>query len=96
MTKQEWKNKLEQMYEKNPMLARSKEKTVNEFFYMLRMDEEYDYNISMIEDGAWTCVPSVKLTFIPVKTLARHIKSIELDEDDYGCEEICLTIVTEG
>ena len=95
MTKVEWQNKLEQLYKEHPMIARSKKKTVNEIFYLLRMDEENDYNISMIEDGTWTCVPSVKLTFVPVRTLARHVKSIELDEDDYGCEEICLTIVTE-
>ena len=96
MTNAEWQNKLEQMYKEHPMLARSKNKTVNELFYMLRMDKDNDDNISIIEDGVWCCVPSVKETFIPVRTLERHVKSIELDEGDYGCEEICLTVVTEN
>ncbi len=51
--------------------------------------------INMKEDGAWTCIPSVKETFIPVRTLARHIKEIVFDEDDYDCAEICLTFVVE-
>ena len=95
MTKVEWENKLEQMYKENPMIARSKRKTVNEILYLLRMDKENDYNISIDEGGMWSCIPSVKECLVPVKTLARHVKSIELDEDDYGCEEVCLTIVTE-
>ena len=95
MTNAEFQNRLRQMYEEHPMIARSKKKTVNEIFYMLRMDKEHDYNINLIENGIWGCVPSVKECFISVKTLAKHVKSIECDETDYGCEEICLTIVTE-
>jgi hypothetical protein len=95
MTNKEFQTKLQAMYEEHPMIARSKRKTVNEIFYMLRMDKENDYNISLLEDGIWTCVPSVKECFIPVKTLARHIVSIECDEEDFDCVEICLTIVTE-
>ena len=95
MTKQEWKNKLEQIYKEHPMIARSKKKTVNEVLYMLRMDKENDYNINLIEDGIWSCIPSVKETFVSVRTLAKYVKSIEIDEHDYGCEEICLNIVTE-
>ena len=95
MTNKEFQTKLQAMYEEHPMIARSKRKTVNEIFYMLRMDKENDYNVSLLEDGVWTCVPSVKECFIPVKTLERHIKSIECDEDDFDCKEVCLTIVTE-
>lgn len=94
MTNAEFQEKLQQMYKDHPIIARSKKKTVNEIFYMLRIDKDNDYNISMIEDGVWTCVPSVKECFIPVKTLARHVKSIECD-DDCDCAEVCLTIVTE-
>lgn len=95
MTKVKWENKLEQMYKENPMIARSKRKTVNEILYLLRMDKENDYNISIDEGGMWSCIPSVKECFVPVKTLAKHVKSIELDEEDYDCQEVCLTIVTE-
>ena len=95
MKNNEFQAKLQVMYKEHPMIARSKRKTVNELFYMLRMDKENDYNISLIEDGVWTCVPSVKECFIPVKTLAKHVKNVECDEEDYGCKEICLTVVVE-
>ena len=97
MTNVEFQDRLAKMYAENPFIARSKKKTVNEIFYLLRMDKENDYNISMVEDGVWTCVPSVKECFVPVKSLARHVKSIVCDDEDanLGCPEICLTIVTE-
>lgn len=97
MTNVEFQDRLAKMYADNPFIARSKKKTVNEIFYLLRMDKENDYNISMVEDGVWTCVPSVKECFVPVKSLARHVKSIVCDdeEENPGCPEICLTIVTE-
>ena len=97
MTNVEFQEKLRQMYKEHPMIARSKKKTVNEIFYMLRMDKENDYNVSIIEDGAWSCIPSVKECFVGVKTLARHVKNIECDDEDVnlGCSEVCLTIITE-
>ena len=95
MKNAEFQTKLQEMYAEHPMIAKSEKKTVNELFYVLRMDKENDYNISIVEDGFWSCVPSVKECFVPVKTLARHVKSVELDEDDYDCAEICLTVVTE-
>lgn len=97
MTNVEFQEKLRHMYAENPLIARSKKKTVNEILYLLRMDKENDYNISIVEDGAWSCIPSVKETFVPVKTLARHVKSIECDDEDVnlGCTEVCLTIITE-
>ena len=97
MTNAEFQEKLRQLYSENPMIARSKKKTVNEIFYLLRQDKENDYNVSMVEDGAWTCVPSVKECFVPVRTLARHVKSIVCDDDEanLGCAEICLEIETE-
>ena len=97
MTNVEFQAKLQQMYAENPMIARSKKKTVNEILYLLRMDKDNDYNVSVMEDGAWSCIPSVKECFVGVKTLARHVKSIVCDdeEENLGCPEICLTIVTE-
>ena len=95
MTKKEFEKRLQGLYKEHPMIARSEKKTVNELLYVLRMDKEYDYNISVDEGNFWSCIPSVKECFVPVKTLAKHVKSVELDEDDYECEEICITIVTE-
>lgn len=95
MTNIQFQERLAVLYKENPMIAASKKKTVNELFYVLRQDKEYDYNISTEEDGGWTCIPSVKETFIPVRTLAKHVKEIICDEDDYGCPEICLTLIIE-
>ena len=97
MTNAEFQERLQKMYAENPMIARSKKKTVNEILYLLRMDKENDYNISMVENKVWTCVPSVKECFVPVKTLAMHVKSIVCDdeEENLGCPEICLTMVLE-
>ena len=95
MTNNEFQIKLQELYAEHPMIAKSKKKTVNELFYVLRMDKENDYNISVDEGDHWSCISSVKECFIPVKTLAKHVKSVELDEDDYGCDEICITIVVE-
>ena len=95
MTNAEFQVKLQALYNEHPMIARSEKKTVNELLYVLRMDKENDYNISVDEGGFWSCIPSVKECFVPVKTLAKHVKSVEFDEEDYGCEEICITVVTE-
>ena len=97
MTNEEFQTRLQQMYEENPMIARSKKKTVNEIFYLLRTDKENDYNVSLVEDGVWSCVCSVKECFVPVRTLSRHVQSIVCDDEDdnFDCAEICLTIITE-
>lgn len=95
MTNKEFQTKLQAMYKEHPMIARSEKKTVNELFYVLRMDKENDYNINVIDNGFVSCVPSVKMCFIGVKLLAKHVKKVVCEEEDYGCEEICLTVVTE-
>lgn len=95
MTNKEFQAKLQAMYNEHPMIARSEKKTVNELFYVLRMDKENDYNVSIIDRGFLSSVPSVKQCFVDVKTLAKHVKKVEYEEEDYDCEEICLTVVTE-
>lgn len=95
MTNNEFQAKLQEMYKAYPLIARSKRKTVNELFYVLRMDKENDYNINIIDNGFVSCVSSVKECFIDVKTLAKYVKGVEYDEEDYGCEEICLTVTLE-
>jgi hypothetical protein len=95
MTNKEFQVKLQAMYNEYPMIAKSERKTVNELFYVLRMDKEHDYNVCINNGGFISCVTSVKQCFIDVKTLAKHIKKVECDEEDYGCKEICLNIVIE-
>lgn len=95
MTNAEFQSKLQKLYEKHPMIAKSEKKTVNELFYVLRMDEANDYNINVVDRGFVSCIPSVKECFIPVSLLAKHVKKVECEEEDYGCKEICLVLVTE-
>ena len=95
MTNNEFQIKLQEMYEKYPVIAKSENKTVNELLYVLRMDEENDYNINVIDNIFVSCIPSVKKCFVPVSLLAKHVRYVECDEEDYGCEEICLTVTTE-
>lgn len=95
MTNREFQKRLQMLYKEHPMIAKSEKKTINELFYVLRMDKENDYNINVIDRGFVSCIPSVKECFVNVKMLAKHVKTVECDEDDYDCEEICLTVVTE-
>lgn len=82
----------------HPLIAKSKRMTFNELTYILRMDKGYDYNINvkdLTKPNSMMCIPSVKECFIPINNLKQHVKSVEFEEDDYGCEEICLTVYLE-
>ena len=97
MTNAEFQKKLTEMYESHLVTKTSVKKTFNELVWVLRQDD-VDYNISIppyTDNMGWTCIPSVKECFIPVRDLAKHIKKVELDEDDFECDEICLTVYLE-
>ena len=79
MTNAEFQVKLEAMYAKHPMIARSNPKSLNELMYVLRMEGDRDYSISDNEGG---CIPSVRETFVPTRTLAKKVVSIEWEEFD--------------
>lgn len=84
MTNVEFQAKLEAMYAKHPMIARSNPKSLNELMYVLRMEGDRDYSISDNEGG---CIPSVRETFVPTRTLAKKVVSIEWEEfedDEFG------------
>ena len=83
MTNVEFQKKLESMYESHPIITKGPRKTFNELAWVLRQDD-VDYNISVHEDNTIMCIVSVKECFIPVKTLAKHVAKVELDEYDYG------------
>ena len=84
MTNAEFQAKLEAMYAKHPMIARSNPKSLNELMYVLRMEGDRDYSISDNEGG---CIPSVRETFVPTRWLAKKVVSIEWEEfedEEYG------------
>ena len=84
MTNAEFQAKLEAMYAKHPMIARSNPKSLNELMYVLRIEGDRDYSISDNEGG---CIPSVRETFVPTRLLAKKVVSIEWEEfedDEYG------------
>ncbi len=84
MTNVEFQTKLNAMFAKHPMIARSNPKSLNELMYVLRMEGDQDYSIST-NDGY--CIPSVKETFVPSRDLAKKVVSIEWEEfedEEYG------------
>ena len=84
MTNVEFQAKLEAMYAKHPMIARSNPKSLNELMYVLRMEGDRDYSISDNEGG---CIQSVRETFVPTRWLAKKVVSIEWEEfedDEFG------------
>ena len=85
MTNAEFQAKLDAMYAKHPMIARSNPKSLNELMYVLRMEGDRDYSISDNEGG---CIPSVRETFVPTRTLAKKVVAIEYEEfeDEYDGE----------
>jgi hypothetical protein len=78
MTRSEFFGKLNEMFGKHPMIAKSNPKTLNELMYVLRMEGDRDYAIST-NDGS--CIPSVRETFVPVKLLSKKILSIDWHEE---------------
>lgn len=97
MTNNEFLRELNKAFEKYPMLAKSNPRSINELLYVLRMEFDNDFCISIPEkNGAWSCIPSSRETFISSKTLARKISNIEYEEEadkDFGTI-YCLTIYT--
>jgi hypothetical protein len=84
MTNAEFMNKLDEMYAKHPMIARSNPKSLNELMYVLRMEGDRDYAISTSDGG---CIPSVRETFVPSRDLAKKVVSVEweeFDDEEYG------------
>ena len=84
MTNAEFKEKLDAMFAKHPMIARSNPKSLNELMYVLRMEGDRDHSISTNDGG---CIPSVRETFVPSRDLAKKVMSIEWEEfedEEYG------------
>ena len=84
MTKIQFNKLLDKAYDNHPMLKMSKVKSLNELIYVLRMEFEDDFCINTLEaDRTFSCIPSIKETFIPTRVLALKIKSREYDEETF-------------
>lgn len=95
MTNAEFQVKLEEMYAKFPIIAKRKQKTLNELVYVLRMSGE-DYQLNTYNknnSNSCGCIPGVQETFIPVKTLAQKVVDVEFDEETYEEMGIKLLLV---
>ena len=96
--KVEFFNHLNELITTHPLIAKSKRMTFNELTYVLRMDKRYDYNINvkdLTKPNSMMCIPSVKECFIPISNLKQHVKSVDFEENDFDCEEICITVYLE-
>ena len=70
-------------------------KTLNELVYVLRMSGE-NYQLTITDcnfPNGCSCIPGVIDTFIPVKTLAKKVVSVEFDEETYNDFGIKLLLV---
>ena len=95
MTNAKFQVELEKMYAEHSVIAKRKQKTVNELVYTLRMSGE-NYQLNLVdksEVGRFVCIPGVQDTFIPVKDLAKKVVSVEFDEETYEDMKIKLLIV---
>lgn len=94
MTKIDFENRLNALYDEHPIIKISKVKTFNELSYVLRMDKSgVDYNVNIIDkDGTFGCIFSIKECFIPTRDLVQHVKTIEFDEFLEDENLICFTV----
>lgn len=83
MTNVEFQKHLEEMYNKFPMIAKSKQKTINELVFVLRHDEKVkDYCLNIDSESEGFSFGMLKECFHPVRHLALKIKSLEYEEYD--------------
>ena len=94
MTKIDFENRLNALYDEHPIIKISKVKTFNELSYVLRMDKSsVDYNIATVDpDGSYSFIVSIRECFIPTRDLAKHVKAIEFEGYDAEMDMINLTV----
>ena len=85
MTNAEFQVRLKNMYADFPHIAKSKQKTLNELVYVLRMSgENYQLNtFDAASPNSWGVIPGVQDTFIPVKDLIKKVVDVEFDDETY-------------
>ena len=77
MTNAEFKIKLDEMFSRYKMIAKSNPKSLNELIYVLRIEGDRDYCVCT-DDGL--CIPSVRNTFVPTDWLARKVEFVDYEE----------------
>ena len=96
MTNAEFQVKLNKMYEEFPVIAMSKQKTVNELIFVLRHDHDVaDYCLNINSESQGFTFGMLKESFTPVRILALKIKSIEYEEDAESPYPILVVTTTE-
>ena len=90
MTNVEFQKKLNKMFEKHPILAKSNPKSLNELMYVLRVEGRKDYQIIT---NTGMCIPSVKTAFVPTSWLAKKVVHIEYEEEEFDGVKIPLVVV---
>lgn len=94
MTNAEFQEKLNKMYKDFPMIAISKQKTINELVFVLRHDNEVqDYCLNIDSASEGYSFGFLKEGFFPVRWLALKIKSLEYEWPE-DSEMPTLTAVT--
>lgn len=84
MTNAEFQVKLDKMYKDFPIIALSKQKTINELVFILRNDNDVpDYCLNIDSESEGFSFGMLKKCFFPVRQLALKIKSLEYEE----CED---------
>lgn len=84
MTNAEFQVKLDKMYKDFPIIALSKQKTINELVFILRNDNDVpDYCLNIDSESEGFSFGMLKECFFPVRQLALKIKSLEYEE----CED---------
>lgn len=93
MTKKDFRDHLASLYARYPLIDKNKRKSINELLYVLRMDSDYNYNITICEGNKYKFIPDVRETFVPLRTLTKYVGLVTLDED--MCYGNCLTLTVD-
>ena len=97
MTNREFLTKLNEMFALHPVINLSKQKSLNELVYVLRMSGD-DYQLNLTDPkkpNELGMIPSVRDTFIPSRDLAKKIVSVTFDEEVFKeCGVSLLDVVT--
>lgn len=83
MNNAKFQQQLEEMYSKYSFIAKRPVKTLNELVYVLRMSG-VNYQLNIENGDNFSCIPGVIDCFIPVRTLAEKVVSVEFDEETYN------------
>ena len=92
MNNAKFQQQLEEMYNKYNFIAKHTQKTLNELVYVLRRSGE-NYQLNVEHGNTCSCIPCVIDCFIPVKTLAQKVVSVEFDEETYNDFGIKLLLI---